>query len=85
VSHHLTQRGERDIDMNNAMNEAVLWPLVPACAANGISKTRAFALARSGALETVLLGCRRYVVAESLRTLPKRLAATSHSHESGSR
>lgn len=60
--------------MRLSMNDALMWPLVPACAANGISKTRAFHLAKTGELETVLVGCRRYVLMQSLRTLPTRMA-----------
>ena len=50
-------------------------PLVKACAEHGISRSVAFGLARSGKLETFTIGTRRYVVLESLRTLPERLAA----------
>lgn len=65
----------KDIDPPHPL----LWPLVPACAANGISKTRAYQLASSGELETVLIGVRRYVLLESLRTLPSRLAKAATS------
>lgn len=58
--------------MQNTMREAVVWPLVPACAANGISKTRAFSLAKTGELTTVMIGCRRFVVMDSLRALSRR-------------
>ena len=50
-------------------------PLVTACAEHGISRSVAFELARLGKLETFTIGTRRYVVLESLRTLPERLAA----------
>ena len=50
-------------------------PLVKACAEHGISRSVAFELARMGKLETFTIGTRRYVVLESLRTLPERLAA----------
>lgn len=53
---------------------ATFAPLVPACKANGISRSVAFELARSGKLETFTIGQRRYVNLESLRTLPERLA-----------
>ena len=49
-------------------------PLVDACASHGISRTVAFQLARDGLLETFAIGRRRYVMADSLRTLPARLA-----------
>ncbi len=62
--------------MTNTMSEAVIWPLVPACAANGISKTHAFKLAKTGELETVLIGCRRYVIMDSLRSLPTRVTSS---------
>ena len=61
--------------MNVYLKEAVFWPLVPACASQGIGKTRAYQLASSGAIETVLIGCRRYVLVDSLLSLPRRLAA----------
>ena len=51
-------------------------PLVEACAEHGISRTVAFELARTGKLDTFTIGVRRYVYAESLRTLPERLAAS---------
>ena len=50
-------------------------PLVDACRKHGISRSVAFELARLGKLETFTIGTRRYVVLESLRTLPERLAA----------
>lgn len=49
-------------------------PLVEACGDHGISRTVAFDLARNGLLETFTIGTRRYVVLESLRTLPERIA-----------
>lgn len=53
--------------------EPTFAPLVPACAAFGIGRTKAFELAQAGVIETFLIGTRRYVVLESLRTLPHRL------------
>ncbi len=50
-------------------------PLVTACADHGISRTVAFDLARNGLLQTFTIGTRRYVLLESLHTLPERLAA----------
>ena len=49
-------------------------PLVSAAAAFGICRSVAFGLVRSGKLETFTIGTRRYVLLESLRTLPERLA-----------
>lgn len=50
-------------------------PLVEACADHGISRTVAFELAASGTLDTFTIGKRRYVLLDSLRSLPARLAA----------
>ncbi len=55
--------------------ETAYRPLVTACADHGISRTVAFDLARNGLLQTFTIGTRRYVLLESLRTLPERLAA----------
>lgn len=52
-------------------------PLVPACAAHGIRKSRAYALANAGMLATFTLGVTRMVDLESLRTLPQRLASAA--------
>ena len=49
-------------------------PLVEACLDHGICRTVAFNLSRRGLLSTFLIGKRRYVRLESLRTLPERLA-----------
>lgn len=49
--------------------------LVECCKHYGIKRTQAFALARSGLLQTFTIGKCRYVLLESLRTLPERLAA----------
>ncbi len=51
-------------------------PLVDGCKAHGIGRTTAFELAASKKLETFTIGTRRYVMLESLRTLPDRLKAT---------
>ncbi|MEZ5462318.1 hypothetical protein [Dokdonella sp.] len=48
-------------------------PLVTACNAHGIGRTKAFELAAAGIIETFAVGTRRFVVLESLRTLPDRL------------
>lgn len=55
--------------------EPAYRPLVEACGEHGISRTVAFELARTGQLQTFTIGTRRYVLLESLRTLPERLAA----------
>lgn len=49
-------------------------PFIPACREHGISKTVAYELANAGLLETFTIGRARYVLTESLRTLPERLA-----------
>jgi predicted site-specific integrase-resolvase len=49
-------------------------PLVDACKAHGISRSVAYELARDGTLETFLIGKRRYVRMDSLRTLPERIS-----------
>lgn len=51
-------------------------PLVEACEEHGISRTIAFDLVRRGLLETFAIGKRRYVMLESLRSLPQRLAGS---------
>ena len=56
-------------------SEPAYRPLVEACGEHGISRTVAFELARTGQLQTFTIGKRRYVLLESLRTLPQRLAA----------
>ena len=48
-------------------------PLVPACAEHGISRSVAYELVASGHLETFKIGARRYVLVDSLRSLPSRL------------
>lgn len=53
-------------------------PLVEACHAHGISRTVAFELARSGMIDTFTIGRRRYVVLESLHTLPTRLSGATN-------
>lgn len=52
---------------------AAFGPLVEECARCGISRTVAFELAATGQLQTFKIGARRYVMAESLRTLPSRM------------
>lgn len=48
--------------------------LVETCAAHGISRTKAFEFASQGLLDTFLLGRRKYVYLQSMRTLPERMA-----------
>lgn len=50
-------------------------PLVETCARHGISRTVAFELVANGHLETFQIGVKRYVMLESLRTLPDRMRA----------
>ncbi len=64
-----------NISPQSLANAPAFAPLVPTCAAHGISRTVAFELAASGKLDTFLIGKRRYVYIESLRTLPERLKA----------
>ena len=49
-------------------------PFVETCEKFGISRSAAFRLADAGMIETFHLGRRRYVVMESLRSLPERMA-----------
>lgn len=53
----------------------VFLPLIDAAKLNGLGRTKAFELAAAGILETFTIGTRRYVLLESIRTLPQRLAA----------
>ena len=48
-------------------------PFVETCREYGISRTVAYELANDGLLDTFKLGAKRYVMLESLRTLPERL------------
>ena len=58
-----------------AQLEPTFGLLVPTAKQFGIGRTTAFALARSGLLATFLIGRRRYVKIESLKSLPDRLVA----------
>jgi hypothetical protein len=49
-------------------------PLVQEANARGIGRTVAFQLARDGIIETFNIGRRRFVILESLDSLPQRLA-----------
>ncbi len=57
--------------------EPTYRPLVTACAEHGISRSVAFDLVKLGKLETFTIGTRRYVLLESLRTLPARLGGAA--------
>lgn len=48
-------------------------PLVECCAAYGIGRTTAFELADKGLLETFKIGTRRYVLLDSLWSLPVKM------------
>jgi len=54
-------------------NTPAYRPFLEACREHGISKTVAYELANAGLVETFKLGAKRYVIVESLRTLPERL------------
>jgi len=60
----------------NTKVEPAYGPMVERCGEHGISRTVAFELARKGLLDTFRIGARRYVMLDSLRTLPDRLAAS---------
>lgn len=55
-------------------SEPAFGPLVEECAKHGISRSVAYELVASGHLETFKIGARRYVLVESLRSLPGKLA-----------
>lgn len=48
-------------------------PLVAECRARGIGRTVSFKLAKDGLIETFNIGRARFVILESLDTLPERL------------
>ena len=58
----------------NSKVEPAYGPMVEVCGNHGISRTVAFELARKGLLDVFLIGRRRYVRIDSVRTLPDRLA-----------
>lgn len=61
--------------MNKSSSAAPTFrPLVDACKDHGISRTVAYELVNEGLLDTFVIGVKRYVYMESLRTLPDRLA-----------
>lgn len=55
-------------------NQRRFGPLVAECQARGIGRTVAFNLAREGLIETFHIGRRRFVMLDSLDSLPDRLA-----------
>lgn len=57
--------------------EPAFGPLVEECEKHGVSRSVAYELVANGQLETFKIGTRRYVVLESLRTLPQRMGLTS--------
>jgi hypothetical protein len=50
-------------------------PFIPECERRGISKSVAYELKSAGLLETFSIGRSRYVLLQSLDTLPQRLIA----------
>ena len=54
--------------------EPAFGPLVEECAKHGISRSVAYELVASGHLETFKIGVKRYVLVDSLRALPGKLA-----------
>src|SRR3546814_17330623 len=50
-------------------------PFIPECAKRGIGKTKAYALADAGLLETFTIGHKRYDHLDSLLSLHPRIAA----------
>ena len=65
--------------------EPAFGPLVDECDKHGISRTVAFELAAKGDLETFKIGSKRYVVLDSLRTLPERMRLASSKPQRGGR
>ena len=61
------------MNAHDAANDPAFLPFVETCEEHGISRTAAYRLADRGLIETFTLGRRRYVVMESLRTLPDRM------------
>jgi hypothetical protein len=58
-------------------SEPAFGPLVEECAKYGISRSVAYELVACGHLETFKIGARRYVLVDSLRALPGKLAGSS--------
>jgi hypothetical protein len=55
-------------------NTPAFGPLVEECAKHGISRSVAYELVASGLLASFKIGARRYVLTDSLRELPEKLA-----------
>jgi hypothetical protein len=53
--------------------EPTFAPMVDECKRYGISRSVAYELAAAGLIRTMKIGAKRYVLTESLRTLPDRL------------
>jgi hypothetical protein len=62
-------------DIKAALNQPKLkyGPMVNECKVRGIGRTKAFELAANGLIETFTVGRKRFVMIESLDTLPERL------------
>lgn len=58
-------------------SQPAFGPLVEECSKHGISRSVAYELVANGQLDTFKIGARRYVLAESLRTLPSRMGFAS--------
>lgn len=56
-----------------ARAEPAFGPLTEECANHGISRSAAYRLIASGDLATFLVGRRRYVLLDSLKSLPTRM------------
>jgi len=48
-------------------------PFIPECTKRGIGKTKAYALANAGLLETFAIGTKRFIYLDSLLSLPQRI------------
>ena len=55
-------------------SDPAFGPLVEECAKHGISRSVAYELVANGHLETFKIGAKRYVLVDSLRSLPGKLA-----------
>jgi len=58
---------------NETESQPTFAPLVDTCKAHGISRTTAWKLCNEGLIEHFNIGSRKYVVLDSLKTLPQRL------------
>lgn len=55
-------------------NTPAFGPFIEKCREHGFAKTTAYELLNEGLLESFTIGTRRYVVLQSLRDLPAKLA-----------